>query len=84
MEAMAKNIDRLVTTLMCEGGCSDRWIIPPLYEAASSKLGGKPISLVAAQRLIERVKSGDKALYSIIQSNVELRWVLETFKNNLY
>ncbi len=60
MEAMAKNIDRLVTTLMCEGGCSDRWIIPPLYEAASSKLGGKPISLVAAQSLIERVKSGDR------------------------
>jgi len=59
MEAMAKNIDRLVTTLGSEGGCVDRWLIPPLYEIASGRLGGRPISLVAAQRMIDKVKLGD-------------------------
>ena len=62
MEAMAKNVDRLVTTLMCEGGCINRWIIVPLYESASAKLGGKPISLVVAQRMTREVKAGDRVL----------------------
>jgi len=59
MEQLSKNIDRLATTLMCEGDCPDRWIIPPLYDEASAKLKNKPISLVAAQRLIKNIHPGD-------------------------
>lgn len=56
---MAKNIDRLVTTLMGEGGSEKRWIVPPLYDSASAKLGNKPISLVAAQSMINSIKDKD-------------------------
>jgi hypothetical protein len=59
MEQLAKNIDRLATTLMCEGGCADRWIIPQLYEAASQKAGNMPVSLVGAKKLIESIGPGD-------------------------
>jgi hypothetical protein len=59
MEETAKNIDRLVTVGAGWGGRLDRWIVPTLYESASQKLGGKPISLVAAQKLMEQVREGD-------------------------
>lgn len=62
MEETAKNIDRLVTTGTRWGGRADRWIIVPLYESASSKLDGKPVSLIAAQRIMDEVKSGDRIL----------------------
>ncbi len=62
MEETAKNIDRLVTTAAGWGGRPDRWIVPALYESASEKAGGKPVSLVAAQKIIEHVKEGDKLL----------------------
>jgi len=59
MEETAKNIDRLVTVQLRGGGRPDRYIIAPLYECASKKLGNKPVSLVAAQRMIEEIKPGD-------------------------
>jgi len=62
MEQLSKNIDRLATTLMCEGGCSDRWIIPQLYEAAYKKAGNIPISLVVAKKIIETIGPGDTVL----------------------
>lgn len=61
-EETAKNIDRLVTVGAGRGRRLDRWIIPLLYESASKKLGGSPISLVAAQRMLTEIKAGDRAL----------------------
>ena len=62
MEATSKNVDRLVTVQMRGGDRPDRYIIPPLYESACRKLGGRPISLVAAERMIELIKPGDSVL----------------------
>ncbi|MHB1004918.1 MAG: glutamate cyclase domain-containing protein [Chloroflexota bacterium] len=61
-EETARNIDRLVTVGASLGARADRWIVPALYEAASAMLGGKPVSLVAAQALIEKVKPGDRVV----------------------
>ncbi|MAG15005.1 MAG: hypothetical protein CL874_03910 [Dehalococcoidales bacterium] len=62
MEQVAKNIDRLVTVAAGMGYHPDRWIVPALYEGAAEKLGGKPISLVATQRIIEQVKEGNSVV----------------------
>ncbi|MBU2535191.1 MAG: DUF4392 domain-containing protein [Chloroflexi bacterium] len=62
MEETAKNVDRLVTTGAGWGGRPDRWIVPALYESASQKYDNKPISLVAAQKIIEQVKEGDRVI----------------------
>jgi len=58
-EATGWNVDRLVTVEIKTGGRPGRCIIFPLYEAAVKVLGNRPISLVAAEKLIERVKQGD-------------------------
>ena len=62
MEETAKNVDRLATIGARYGGRNDRWIIVPLYECASKKLGDRPLSMVAAQRITEEVKAGDRVL----------------------
>lgn len=62
MEETAKNVDRLVTTAAGWGGRLDRYIVPALYESASQKAGGMPLSLVAAQKIIECVKEKDNIL----------------------
>lgn len=62
MEDTARNIDRLATVGARYSGRTDRWLIPQLYECAYKKLGNKPPSLAAAQRLIEEVKAGDSVL----------------------
>ena len=59
LEITSMMVDRLVTIGMRWGGRGDRDIIPKLYDCASQKLGGKPISLVAAQSLLDKVKKGD-------------------------
>lgn len=61
-EETANNIDRLVTVGAGWGGRLDRWIVPALYEAALEVTGGKPVSLVAAQRLIDSVKKDDRVI----------------------
>jgi len=61
-EETAKNIDRLVTVGAGWGGRLDRWIVPALYEGASKKVDGKPVSLIAAQKLIEQVKKDDSVI----------------------
>jgi hypothetical protein len=62
MEETARNVDRLVTTSAVYGGRGDRWIVPALYESASKRAGGKPISLVAAQNIVDKVKENDRVL----------------------
>ena len=62
MEETAKNVDRLVTTGAGWGGRPDRWIVPALYESAVKKYDNKPISLVAAQKIIAQVKEGDRVI----------------------
>ncbi len=62
MEETAKNVDRLVTVQARWGGRADRGIIPQLYECACKKLDGKPPSLVAAQGMVERLRTGDRVL----------------------
>ena len=52
-------VDRLLTVGMRWGGRADRDIIPKLYDCACQKLGGKPVSLVAAQKMIDQIKAGD-------------------------
>jgi len=62
MEETARNIDRLVTVGAGRAGRLDRWIAPSLYESAAAKLDGRPVSLVAAQRMVEQIKTGDRVL----------------------
>lgn len=59
MEATAKNVDRLVTIEIRTPKRIGRDTIAQLYDCAFQKLGGKPISLLAAQKLIDAVKPGD-------------------------
>lgn len=61
-EVTASNIDKLATIEARTGGRKDRGIIAPLYDAAKMKLGGKPVSLEAAERLVGAVKSGDNVI----------------------
>ncbi len=61
-EVTAKSVDRLATTEMRFGGRADRGIIVPLYEAACRKVGDRPLSLVAAERVLQEVKSGDNVV----------------------
>ena len=59
LEITGMMVDRLLTVGMRWGGRGDRDIIPRLYDCACEKLGGKPISLLAAQSLLDKVKPGD-------------------------
>jgi D-glutamate cyclase len=61
-EVLARNIDRLVTTGAPMGVRLDEWIIVPLYEAASQKYGGKPVSLVAVEELMRKVGKDDRVI----------------------
>lgn len=61
-EQTARNIDRLVTTTPIWGGRHDGWLAPPLYESASQRLGGRPVSLVAAEALVGAVRGGDRVI----------------------
>ena len=58
-EIVAQMMDRLLTVEIRNADRDDRGLIPPLYESASKKLDGKPVSLVAAQKMIDRIKPGD-------------------------
>ena len=59
MEITAQNVDRLVTIEIRTPQRIGRGTIAQLYDTASKKLGDKPISLLAAQKLIDAVKPGD-------------------------
>jgi D-glutamate cyclase len=61
-EQTARNIDRVVTVLPVWGGRMDGWLAPQLYESASEKVGGKPLSLVAAQAIVDAVGKGDRVI----------------------
>lgn len=60
IEDIAKNVDRLVTVGARWGGRPDKWLIVPLYEYACKKLGIVSPSLAAAQKMVEKVKAGDR------------------------
>ena len=62
MEVTASNIDRLATIEARTGGRKDRGIIAPLYDAAREKVGNRPISLVAAERMRQAIKPGDNVI----------------------
>jgi len=64
MEIIGKNIDRLATIEMRTGRNRGRGIITALYEYAVDSIGGRPLSLTAAERLIEDVKPGDCVILS--------------------
>ena len=61
MEETANCVDRLVTVGLGYGS-KFKSLGVPLYEAACKKLGGGPLSLVAAQRMTEEIKAGDRVL----------------------
>ena len=61
-EATGWNVDRLVTVEIKTGGRPGRCLIFPLYEAAVAEVGDRPLSLVAAEKLIEKVKPGDNVV----------------------
>ena len=58
-EVTANMVDRLLTVEIRYGKRLDVNLIPDLYSAAREKLGGLPISLLAAKQLIENVREGD-------------------------
>ena len=62
MEATAKNVDRLVTVFPGLGSPTRRSIIVPLYDSACKKLDGRSPSLIAAQRMTDEIKAGDRVL----------------------
>ena len=61
IEETANCVDKLVT-VGSGYGSKFKSLAVPLYEAACKKLGGGPLSLVAAQRMTEEIKAGDRVL----------------------
>ena len=59
MEIIGKNADLVTLVEMRTMKRTGRGIIMPLYEAAVKAVGGRPLSLLAAEKLIERVKPSD-------------------------
>lgn len=62
MEIVGKNVDLVTLIEMRTIKRTGRGIIMPLYEAAVKAVGGRPLSLLAAEKIIERVKSGDNVI----------------------
>ena len=63
-EVTGWNVARLVTVEIKTGGRPGRCIISPLYEAAVKTVGDRPLSLVAAEKLLERAEPGDTMGFS--------------------
>src|SRR5919106_548267 len=57
-EVAAEYVDRLITVEIRNRGMP-RGITRPLYEAARAEGGGRPLTLRAAEGLVERVRRGD-------------------------
>ena len=62
MEIIGKNADLATLIEMRTMKRTGRGIIMPLYEAAVKAVGGRPLSLLAAEKIMERVKSGDSVI----------------------
>jgi hypothetical protein len=60
-DVFGMNVDRLVTIEMKRAGAGNRGVILPLYEAAHAAQG-RPLALLAAERLAERVGKGEYVL----------------------
>jgi D-glutamate cyclase len=61
-EQTSMNIDRVVTVTPIWGGRLDGWVAPPLYDAASARAKGRPLSLVAAEALMGVLGKGDRVI----------------------
>ena len=59
MEVIGEYIDRLVTVEMRKGNSTARGTIRQLYDFARQKLGARSLTLLAAQKILERVKKSD-------------------------
>lgn len=60
-EIFGEHVDRLVTIEMKRPGIPSRGVILPLYEAAR-KVQGRPLTLLAAEKLKEHIKPGEYVL----------------------
>ncbi len=54
-------IDRLITVEAKNRGMPHN-VLPPMYEAARKHVGGRPITMVAAEKLKSVLKKGDTVL----------------------
>jgi len=61
-EVVGECVDQLVTMEIRRGNCHIRGVIRPFYDSAFRKLGGRPLTLLAAEKLIENVKPGENVL----------------------
>jgi len=57
------NVDRLVTIDMRQMGSPSRGVVGPLYEAAYLAQKSRPLTLLAAERLMQTVKRGDYVVF---------------------
>jgi len=62
MEIIAENVDKLITLEMRPQVHPVRGITSRLYAFAREKQGGKPLTLLAAQDILERVKKNDNVI----------------------
>jgi hypothetical protein len=62
-ETFGIHVDRLVTIEMKRSGVANQGVILPLYEAAY-RAQGRPLTLLAAEKLVQRVNRGDYVLIS--------------------
>ncbi len=62
MEIVGKNVDLLCLVEARTMKRTGRGIVFPLYQAALATVGGRPLSLLAAEKIIEQVKSGDNVI----------------------
>lgn len=63
-ETFGLNVDRLVTIEMRRSGDPSRGIIVPLYEAASLAQNRRPLTLLAAERLMREIKPGRYVVFT--------------------
>jgi hypothetical protein len=62
-ETFGLHVDRLVTIEIRQMGSPNRGIVIPLYEAAFLAQNKRPLTLLAAERLIKLIKRGDYVVF---------------------
>lgn len=64
MQVIGEYVDRLVTVEMRPRNVPVRGIIRQLYESARGKSGERPLTLLAAEKIMERVRKNDNVFIS--------------------
>lgn len=59
MEIVGEIVDRLITIEIRYGNRRDRGNVVALYESARKKLGVRSLTLLAAKRMMEEIRTGD-------------------------